>query len=94
LITLVESMSSSTTRYDLITAFEEMSPEQIHQQFATNVYGVMNVTAQTTASHDDCSRPMASTIATPFDFCDDVDATHLEPVAPDRRQERSSSRVE
>ena len=43
--------------------------------------------AQTTASHDDCSRPMASTIATPFDFCDDVDATHLEPVAPDRRQE-------
>lgn len=30
--------------YGLITAFEEMSPEQIHQQFATNVYGVMNVT--------------------------------------------------
>ena len=30
--------------YGLITAFEEMSPEQIHQQFATIVYGVMNVT--------------------------------------------------
>jgi len=30
--------------YASLTAFEEMSPEQIHQQFATNVYGVMNVT--------------------------------------------------
>lgn len=30
--------------YGLITAFEEMSPEQIHQQFATNVSGVMKVT--------------------------------------------------
>jgi NAD(P)-dependent dehydrogenase (short-subunit alcohol dehydrogenase family) len=47
----------------LITAFEEMSPEQIHQQFATNVYGVMNVTRAVLQSCDasaagTCSRSL------------------------------------